>query len=56
MSEMLRLIPDPKQLSAAIDLARKNVADFEEREKWNEMSKWIWFLKRLQEEELNRTL
>ena len=51
MTEMLRLLDEPKQLNAAVDFAKTNASHFEELERWNEMSKWIWFLKKLEEEQ-----
>ena len=56
MSELLRLISDAAQLQVAIEHAKKNVEYFEEREKWNQMSEWVWMFKRLEDEKRQRVL
>lgn len=40
---------DRKRLDAAGELADRNIALFEAREKWNEMSKWVWFRRHLED-------
>jgi len=56
MSELLRLISDPARLEVAIQQAKKNVEYFEEREEWNQMSKWVWMFKKLEDEKRQRAL
>jgi hypothetical protein len=54
ISELLSLISDPARLQAVIDVAKKNVEYFEESERWNQMSKWVWMCKRLEDEKEQR--
>lgn len=56
MSELLRLMSEPARLEAAIDQAKKNVDCFEECEEWNQMSKWVWMFKKLEDEKRQRAL
>jgi hypothetical protein len=56
MSELLRLISEPVRLQAAIEQAKKNVEYFEEHEKWNQMSKWVWMFRKLEDERRQRAL
>jgi hypothetical protein len=56
MSELLSLISEPARLQAVIDVAKTNVEYFEECERWNQMSKWVWMCKRLDDEKEQRAL
>jgi hypothetical protein len=40
--------------NSACQIAEMNISHFEEAEKWNEMSKWAWFLDKLKKARARR--